>query len=124
MTQVAEKGKKEDGQNFAAKHASSIAYWIVLTFKEKGGKRKIFLFCSNILCGKIHKRDTVGIFLSLIYWLKISHRGLLCFDPGSKEKRENGQNFTANQASRIVDSIVLKFNEKGERKKDLLILFQ
>jgi len=26
LTQVAEKGKKEDGQNFAAKHASSIAY--------------------------------------------------------------------------------------------------
>jgi len=62
------------------------------------------------------KKDKVGISLSLRHWLKISHRGLLCFDPGSRGKRENGQNFTANQAS-IADPIVLTFKEKGEKNE-------
>jgi len=35
--------------------------------------------------------------------MKISHRGPVFFDPGSRGKRENGQNFAANHASSIDD---------------------
>lgn len=56
------------------------------------------------------------VFLSQILTERISHRSLLCFDLGSRGKRENGQNFTANQASSIADPIVLTFKEKGKKK--------